>query len=146
MRILLLTAALAVLQPSAAASAQELSPEVHARLFDPTERVDLRASVVRIPMRGTDHAGNAKCPYFRVYVNGRGPFTFLLDTGAAYAVVSSRVTRAARLPVIVERTGRDVVRVDRLSLGGVTVRNLWAIEDDSFGVDGIIGFPTLGDA
>jgi hypothetical protein len=95
-------------------------------------------------MSGTDHAGNAKCPYFQVYVNGRGPFTFLFDTGAAYTTVSSKVVEAARTPVIVDRKRRDVVSLDRLQLGTVTLHDVWAIEDDSWGVDGIIGFPTLG--
>jgi hypothetical protein len=133
-----------LLLAASTAQAQELTPEVHARLFQPTERVELSGRTVRVQMRGTDHQGNSKCPYFQVYVNGQGPFTFLFDTGAAYSVVSSKVVEAARARTIVHRTRRDVVSIDRLQLGGVTLRDLWAIEDDDWGVDGIIGFPTLG--
>jgi len=128
------------------ASAQDLLPEVRARLFAPSQKVQVASPIVRVPMRGTDHSGNAKCPYFQVYVNGRGPFTFLYDTGASYAVVGTRVLEAARLPVLVDRSRRDVVKLDRLKLGGVTVLDVLAIHDDDFGVDGIIGFPTLGSA
>jgi hypothetical protein len=135
---------LLVVLSAAPVGAQELSPDVKARLFAPTEQMRLASRIVRIPMRGTDHAGNAKCPYFRVYVNGQGPFTFLFDTGASYTLVSSKVVEAARLPIVVDRTRRDVVRIDRLQVGGVTINDLWAIEDDDFGVDGIIGFRTLG--
>jgi hypothetical protein len=129
---------------TAPAMAQELSPDVKARLFAPNARVQLASRIVRVPMRGTDRAGNAKCPYFQVYVNGQGPFTFLFDTGAAYTLVSSKVMQAAKPAIVVDRARRDVVRIDRLQIGGVTVKDLWAIHDDDFGVDGIIGFPTLG--
>lgn len=134
----------AALLTSTTALTQELTPEVRARVFQPTGRVELRTATVRIAMRGTDHAGNSKCPYFQVYVNGKGPFTFLFDTGSAYTSVSSKVVEAARTPVIVDRTRRDVVSLGRLQIGGFTAFDVWAIEDDSWGVDGIIGFPTLG--
>jgi hypothetical protein len=133
-----------LLLAASTAQAQELTPEVHARLFDPSKHVALQVPVVRVPMRGTGRACNPKCPYFQAYVNGHGPFTFLFDTGAAYTLVSSRVVEAARTPVIVDRTRRDVVHIDRLKIGGVTVSDLLAIEDDTFQADGIIGFPTLG--
>lgn len=133
----------AIVHPQAS---RELTAEEKARLFAPTADVRLSASVARIPMRGTDHAGNRKCPYFQVYVNGRGPFTFLYDTGAAYLIVSSKVAEAAKAKVAIDRGGhRDVVGLERLSLAGVEVRDVWAIRDDNWGVDGVIGFPTFGD-
>jgi hypothetical protein len=125
--------------------ATELTPDVHARLFAPTAGVKLTSTVVHVPMRGTDSAGNGKCPYFQVYVNGHGPFTFLYDTGAAYAMVSSKVIDAVKPTVVFDRGGRrDVVELDRIALGDVTLTKVWAIHDDNFGIDGIIGFPTLG--
>jgi hypothetical protein len=125
--------------------AKELTPEVHARLFAPTADVRLASKVVHVAMRGTDHAGNGKCPYVQVYVNGHGPFTFLYDTGAAYAMVSSKVIDTAKPTVVFDRAGRrDVVELDGVTLGDVALTKVWAIHDDNFGVDGIIGFPTLG--
>lgn len=98
-------------------------------------------------MRGTDHADNRKCPYVQVYVNGKGPFTFLYDTGATYLTVSSKVAKAAGTAMVFDRGGaRDVVSVATLALGGFKANGAWAIVDDSFGVDGVIGFPTLGSA
>ncbi len=96
-------------------------------------------------MQGTDRHGYYKCPYFKVYINGHGPFTFLFDTGAAYTLVSSRVVEMARLPVVFDRDGqRDVVNLHAIRIGGATLRDVWAIHDDNFGVDGIIGFPAFG--
>jgi predicted aspartyl protease len=79
-------------------------------------------------------------------VNGRGPFTFLYDTGGSYLTVGSKVAKAAGAKVVIDRGGhRDVVALNTLRIGGVEIRNVWAILDDSWGVDGVLGFPTLGD-
>jgi hypothetical protein len=135
---------------SGVAEPRDLTPAIKARLFAPTADVRLTRPVVKIAMRGTDQKGNRKCPYFRVYVNGKGPFTFVYDLGASYTLVSSKVVEATKANVVFDRGGqRDVVQLDRLSLGGVALHNLWAIQDDTFvsavGVDGIIGFPALGE-
>ena len=64
-------------------------------------------------MRGEDRNGFYECPYFQVYVNGKGPFTFLFDTGSSYTLVSDRVVEAARPAVAFDRGGeRDVVRLE----------------------------------
>ena len=137
-----------VLTPFATTSpihAGELPPAVHARLLRPTSEVRLAQPVVTIPMVGTDQHGYYRCPYFQAYVNGHGPFTFLFDTGAAYTLVSSKVVAAAGLPVVFDRQGhRDVVGVSAIRIGGATLKGIWAIHDDDFGVDGIIGFPAFG--
>lgn len=139
-----LAVALAVVGLAPPAEAQALSPEVRARLFAPSKQVRLGQAVVRVPMRGADRAGNSKLPYFQVFVNGRGPFTFLFDTGAAYALVSSKVMAAARPSILVDRDRRDIVTLREIRFGGVVVKGVVAVHDDTFGVDGILGFPTLG--
>ncbi|HLO21577.1 MAG TPA: aspartyl protease family protein [Sphingomicrobium sp.] len=127
--------------------ARDLTPEVRARLLAPTATVQLGRAAVTIPMRGTDRQGYYKCPYFQVYVNKKGPFTFVFDTGASYTVVSSRVVAAANTPVAFDRNGdRDVVEISDLSVGGVQLKDLWAIHDDAFGVDGVLGFRAFGKA
>lgn len=137
--------AIAGIALSSDAAARELTPEVREHLFRRTETVLLHGAAVEIPMQGTDRRGYYRCPYFQVFVNGRGPFTFLYDTGAAYTVLGNRVVEAAGTPVVFDREGhRDVVRVDALRVGGVTLQNVWAIHDDTFDVDGIIGFPAFG--
>lgn len=127
------------------AHARELTSEVREHLFRATESVRLARRVVTIPMEGADRNGSFECPYFKVYINGRGPFTFLLDTGAAYTVVSTRVVEAAQTQVVFDRDGRrDVVRLRRIEIGGVTLRDVWAIHDDNYAVDGVLGFPAFG--
>ncbi|HEX5182765.1 MAG TPA: PDZ domain-containing protein [Allosphingosinicella sp.] len=128
------------------AGVRELTPEVRARLFAPTASVKLAAPAVTLRLDATDSSGHYKCAYLRAYVNGRGPFVFLLDTGASYSVVSSRVVAAARAPVVFDRGGhRDIVRIARMTIGGVTLDDLWAVRtDDNPGVDGLLGFPAFG--
>jgi hypothetical protein len=129
------------------AHGQELPPDVRAKLFVPTAVLTVPQDVVRIPMLGTDLQGNYKCPYFRVFVNGKGPFTFLYDSGAGYSLVSSRVAKAAGTPVLFDRHGhRDIVRISRLDVGTVSLHDLWVINDDTFGVDGILGANAFGTA
>ena len=53
---------LLALVSTAPAKAQELSPEVKARLFAPNAQAQLASRIVSVPMRGTDRAGNANCP------------------------------------------------------------------------------------
>ncbi|HEX4301705.1 MAG TPA: aspartyl protease family protein [Rhizomicrobium sp.] len=128
-------------------SARDLTPEVRAMIFAPTGEVHLAQAIVTIPLKGTDHQGFYKCPYMQVYVNGRGPFTFEFDTGGSYTVVSSKVVAAARAPVVFDRAGhRDVVRLARLAIGGATLNGVWAIQDDTFGVDGVLGFRSFGNS
>ncbi|HET8644347.1 MAG TPA: aspartyl protease family protein [Vicinamibacteria bacterium] len=89
-----------------------------------------------------------------VHVNGRGPFTFLLDTGASHGTVSGELAERLALPVVaqvrvVTTAGprmRQVVRVERMAIGSATgsglmpsvvpTAQLRALEP---GIDGIIG-------
>src|SRR5690242_9069925 len=62
MRVLRVVATL-IFIAGTSARAQELPPEVRARLFSPTQQVTLTEPIVRVAMRGADRAGNRKCPY-----------------------------------------------------------------------------------
>jgi len=92
-----------------------------------------------------------------VMLNGRGPFHFILDSGAALNVVTPET--AARLGIPIEgkvmvqgtsdrTSGGGLARVARTSLGGLTQ------EDQTFavvaigypGVDGLLGFQWLRQA
>lgn len=127
------------------AHARDLTPEVRAMLFGYPGAVHLDGKTVRIGLKGTDRRGFYKCPYVEVYVNGKGPFTFLFDTGSSYTMVSENVVRAAHLPVMFDRHGeRDIVRLARIRIGGLHIDDLWAVHDDDFGVDGVLGFKSFG--
>lgn len=88
-----------------------------------------------------------------VEVNGRGPYRFVVDSGADSSVVGLRIARDLQLPLGtpallhgMTATARvDRVRVASLSLGRSTVRNLElpALREDDLGGAGMIGIDAL---
>jgi len=88
-----------------------------------------------------------------VLVNGRGPYRFLVDSGADTSVVGLRIARELRLPVglpvilhgMTASAQVDTVLVDALSLGQSTIRDLElpALREDDLGGDGMIGIDAL---
>jgi len=129
-----------------ACAASELTPEQRARVFGPPTSVSTSKAVARVPLEGTDRRGYYKCAYLHVSINGRGPFTFLFDTGASYTSISSEVIRAAHLPLELDRGGyHDLLRIASMKIGQVEIHDLTAVRDDDFGVDGVLGFRSFGD-
>jgi hypothetical protein len=67
-----------------------------------------------------------------VAINGRGPFTFLLDTGASHTVVSTRLATRLGLPIVAKTLvsteagdqARLVVELERLTIGSASVAGL----------------------
>ena len=88
-----------------------------------------------------------------VEVNGRGPYRFIVDSGADTSAVGLGVARELQLPLgtpailngMTSRDQVDRVKVDRLTLGPTTVRNLElpALREYDVGGDGIIGIDAL---
>ena len=88
-----------------------------------------------------------------VRVNGRGPYRFLVDSGADTSVVGLRVAEQLQLPlgtpvILNNMTARNIVdrvRVDALTLGSSTVRNLHlpALSEADLGGEGLIGIDAL---
>ncbi len=88
-----------------------------------------------------------------VLVNGRGPYRFLVDSGADTSVVGLRIARELQLPVgtpatlnSMTATSRvDRVLVDTLTLGPSTIRNLEvpALAEADLGGAGMIGIDAL---
>ena len=88
-----------------------------------------------------------------VRVNGRGPYHFVVDSGADSSVVGLRIARDLRLPagtqvVLNGTTGSslvDRVMVDEFSIGRSTIRNLEvpALSEDDLGAEGLIGIDAL---
>lgn len=89
-----------------------------------------------------------------VTINGRGPFTFVIDTGAGATAVSDAVAEQLRLPDldpvlihgITTATVTRSVGVDRLLLSGLAFRNLRCpvLPRDQLGADGLLGLDVLG--
>ena len=88
-----------------------------------------------------------------VKVNGRGPYRFVVDSGADTSVVGLRIARDLQLPlgtpaILNATTARSVVdrvKVSELSIGSSTFRDLQlpALRELDVGGDGLIGIDAL---
>jgi len=88
-----------------------------------------------------------------VMVNGRGPYRFLVDSGADTSVVGLRIARDLQLPVstpvvlnaFTSRNVVDRVKVDELTLGASRFRDLHlpALREQHLGGQGMIGIDAL---
>ena len=87
-------------------------------------------------------------------VNGRGPFTFVIDTGAGATSISDTVADALQLPpeqpmLVHGITTASITRsvgVDRLQLSGLGFRDLRCpvLPREQLGADGLLGLDVLG--
>ena len=88
-----------------------------------------------------------------VRVNGRGPYQFVVDSGADTSVVGLRIARDLQLPLgapailnaMTASARVDRVRVAELQLGPSTIRDLQvpALAERDLGGDGMIGIDAL---
>ena len=88
-----------------------------------------------------------------VNVNGRGPYHFVVDSGADTTAVGLKVARDLQLPLgtpvilngMTDRNIVDRVRVASLTLGPSTISNLEvpALKEEDLGGDGMIGIDAL---
>lgn len=88
-----------------------------------------------------------------VRVNGQGPYQFVVDSGADTSVVGLRIAHDLELPLgtpvtlhnMTDRNIVDRVRVDSLSLGPSTIRDLQlpALSEADLGGAGMIGIDAL---
>jgi predicted aspartyl protease len=88
-----------------------------------------------------------------VRVNGRGPYRFVVDSGADTSVVGLRIARELELPmgepaILNATTSRDVVdrvKVAQLTIGSSNIPDLLlpALRESDVGGDGLIGIDAL---
>lgn len=88
-----------------------------------------------------------------VQINGRGPYHFVVDSGADTSAIGVGIARVLQLPrstpvMLNGTTSRELVdrvKVDSLSLGASTIRNLElpALQEADVGGDGLIGIDAL---
>jgi hypothetical protein len=101
----------------------------------PPDRVELSGAETSVPM---ELFGGR--PVVSVKINGRGPFRFILDTGAGGTVVSQELAHELGLPdkgqTLAGRPGASapvpamVTRIDQLGLGEARVSGLFAVALD----------------
>ena len=90
-----------------------------------------------------------------VMINNRGPFTFVIDTGAGATSIADTVAQQLALPErspllihgITTATVTRSVGVARMQMSGLTFRNLQCpvFPRDQLGADGLIGLDALSD-
>jgi len=88
-----------------------------------------------------------------VYINGHGPYQFVVDSGADSSVVGLRIAHDLQLPLgtpvvlngMTERSIVDRVEVDSLNLGPTTIQYLQlpALREADVGGQGMIGIDAL---
>jgi hypothetical protein len=88
-----------------------------------------------------------------VRVNGHGPYQFVVDSGADTSVIGLRIARDLQLPLgtpvvlnnMTDRNLVDRVKVDELTLGPTTIRDLElpALREQDLGGAGMIGIDAL---
>jgi hypothetical protein len=93
------------------------------RMHLPAPRVELQGDSLVVPMESWQGR-----PVVQVSIDGKGPFGFVLDTGAQGTVVSRALADSLRLPVVGEaRVGSPmggtpvpakIVQIGRLTVGG----------------------------
>lgn len=109
---------------------------------------------VYVAATAQDRVGRVMTP---VYVNGVGPFAFVVDTGASSTVIAPRVARHLSLRIDPEKpkllrgiTGSEIVptvSVERITAGGIMLENsnLPVVEPRVFAdADGIFGVDAFG--
>lgn len=145
------TISLMALLPTASAGAS--NPQPHAGIPESIHRdylmgattVRLSADPTTILLQGTDWYGHYRSPYVKVFVNGRGPYTFLFDTGSSVTTISSQVAREASAHVISHVPGHHaIVKLGELRAGDISMRDYYAVIADGDDVDGILGFNSFG--
>lgn len=107
--------------------------------------VRMATDPARIRLSGTDWFGHYRSPYVRVFVNGRGPFTFLFDTGSNVTILSTKVANAAEVAVVSHVPGHHAIaRANDIRVGDISMRDYYAVIADGDDVDGILGFNSFG--
>lgn len=136
------------------AQAPKIGKPVH---VPPTEMPPLPPAVIdnELAIGGEDIKArrNQTRMTIEVAVNGRGPYRFVVDSGADTSVVGLRIAHDLQLPLgqpaLLHTTTAsaqvDRVRVDRLSVGQSEFRNLElpALKEVDLGGEGMIGIDAL---
>ncbi len=94
-------------------------------------------------------------PLIDVYLNSKGPYRFLLDTGAETSVISPECAQEVGLDIVVRKMviggvassvggGYPTVTVENIKVGGALFEDVPAvISKTSEGMNGILGFPVF---
>jgi predicted aspartyl protease len=118
--------------------AQSLSESLLAQLRAGATRLQLAGDATSVPL-----VGSPTLPLAPTYVNGRGPFRFLIDLGSNVVILRRDVVESAKGTVLLDRAKSDIVRLDTLQLGEARFEEVTAGAYDTLDVDGVIGYNLL---
>jgi len=112
-----------------AAAALAQHGDGHPRVPPPPVAVDVPAAGTTLPMQ--DVGGR---PVVDVRVNGKGPYRFILDTGATITVIDATLKDELKLPAVPgmrpaspgHGPAPEIVSVDSLGVGSATLRGVTA--------------------
>jgi predicted aspartyl protease len=147
--IISLLAAFFILVPSVAAqltsattlTSDQIIAEARRRVVGPPKATKLNQATVTVPM-----VGSKTLPLLNVTINGKGPYRFLLDTGASVTLLQMRVADELKLPVLRPGDTSKLLAAASLEIGGARFEDLvvgasaW---DEQ--IDGVIGFNLFAD-
>jgi hypothetical protein len=87
--------------------------------------------------------GHGSVPVVEVMVNGRGPYRFLLETGARLIGISHQIADSIKLPRIGGPDTDPEFHIDSITLGGGSFNDMpaEALPFDFPGIDGVLGLP-----
>lgn len=119
-------------------AAQALPDSVLAAVRAGVSGIALRSDSIVVPLVGTP-----TLPLVHVWLNGEGPYQFLVDLGANVSLVRRDIVDAVRAIVLVDRTSSDIVRAATLRLGGQELRDVTLASYDVLDVDGVLGYNIL---
>jgi len=130
---------------NSAAFAADIPESIHRAYIKGATSVELPKDPVAIPLEGTSWLGNYRRAYVTVYVNGRGPYTFIFDTGSNVTTISSKVARDVSPTIVSDVPGHHAIAVLKvIRAGGVSMRKVYVVVADGDYVDGILGLNAFG--
>ncbi len=124
-----------------AQNSAEIIAEARRRVVGPPKATKITPATVIVPM-----VGSKTLPLVNVSINGKGPYRFLLDTGANVTLLQMRVADELRLPVLRPGDSSKLLAVNTFKIGGAVFEGLvvgarsW---DEN--IDGVIGFNLFAD-
>jgi len=86
-----------------------------------SSRIEVPAAGTTVPM--LDVGGR---PMVDVRINGKGPYAFILDTGATFTAIDAELVKELSLPAGPDVSSERVVRVDDFRIGDVVVHDFLA--------------------
>lgn len=127
-----------LVSPLASVLAQGAAPPDPA----PPRHVELKHPAT-IPLVASGVGGGPDIPVIEVFVNGKGPFRFGVETGAGFTALSPGFAAAQGLPRIGGPDDAPLFRIDSVTMPGAAFHTLGATElpRGPTGVDGILGLP-----